>query len=223
MLSTHIGHLDDVPSRSLELVKSVDLMIFEEDKPARSILKLAQIRRDYAKFSEHHQKETLLLLKDCLKKGGTAAYMSDQGCPTFSDPGADLLNLAYSISAQVKTVPGPSSLSSALSCCPFKLKRFFFYGFLPRQSEQRKLSLQSLSKRLEPIILMDTPYRLKTILTECQNYFPATRKGFLAIDISGPQEFYISGSFKQLSEKVAENKKLNFVLIVEAAKKYNQS
>lgn len=67
---------------------------------------------------------------------------------------------------------------------------------------------------------MDTPYRLKATLGECAAAFRQNRKAFIALDISGDEEQYFIGTFKQLQQKLENvGKKLNFVLIVEADKK----
>ena len=83
MASNHIGCTDDIPNRALETLKTADLVLFEEDRPARQTLKAAGIRRDYLKFNEHHQMQTLDEVAEALKKGRTVIYMSDQGSPAL--------------------------------------------------------------------------------------------------------------------------------------------
>lgn len=215
MLATHIGRPEDMPRRALAALQSADLLIFEEDRPARSALKSAQVQREYLKFSEHQQKETLSQLRQCLLAGKTATYMSDQGCPTLSDPGGPLLQVAYELKAQIQVVPGPSSLTAAMMACPFALTQFYFAGFLPRDPGQRLEELKALAQRREALIFMDTPYRLGALLSACQQSMEK-RRGFLAVDITGEAESYLLGSFSQLQKKVATLGKKNFVLIIEA-------
>ena len=68
MASNHIGCTDDIPNRALETLKTADLVVFEEDRPARQTLKAAGIRRDYLKFNEHHQMQTLDEVAEALKR-----------------------------------------------------------------------------------------------------------------------------------------------------------
>jgi 16S rRNA C1402 (ribose-2'-O) methylase RsmI len=75
--------------------------------------------------------------------------------------------------------------------------------------------LAKSSKEKSPLVILDTPYRLKQILESCSRIFPKGRLAFLAMDITGEQETYIAGTFKKLlQKKTLIEKKLNFVLIV---------
>jgi 16S rRNA C1402 (ribose-2'-O) methylase RsmI len=65
---------------------------------------------------------------------------------------------------------------------------------------------------------MDTPYRLKHLLGSCQQAFGASRRGFLAIDITGPAEAFWVGDLGDLTRRAEGlGSKLNFVLIVDGA------
>lgn len=224
MLSTHIGNIDDMPSRSINALKEADLLVFEEDRPARRALKAAKVHREYLKFSEHVQKETLDHLRKCLKKGGTVAYMSDQGCPVLADPGFPVLSLAWELGSLIKVIPGPSSLTAALSACPFPVSDFYFAGFLPRTSGARMDKIKELSLRKESVIVMDTPYRLGDLLQALSEGIGKNRKGFVALDISGPEEAWHTGTLPVLAQQFkGKNKKLNFVLVLEGLRSQSQS
>ena len=143
--------------------------------------------------------------------------MSDQGCPNLEDPASKVLDLVYSMKQRVKieVIPGPSSVTAAISACPFDMKTFFFKGFLPKD-DTRAQQLSSLAKNPSSIILLDTPYRLSSLLYSCKSYF-GSRRGFLALDISNENENYVLGSFSKLIDFVEKHdiRKTNFVLIVE--------
>lgn len=217
MLSSHLGNPLDIPARSLAALRNADLLIFEEDRPARLALKTAGVHRDYLKFSEHLQNETLAALKLCLQRGGTAAYMSDQGSPTLADPGRAILQLAYQLKAVVQVVPGPCSVTAALSACPFDLSSYHFAGFLPRAKPARDLALKQLNAVPAALVLLDTPYRLSALLEACSQALTPPRKAFLALDISGPAENYRVGSCQELLAYAQTlEEKLNFVLVLAA-------
>ncbi len=216
MLSTHLGNPVDIPVRSLEILRNADLVVFEEDKPGRSFLKAAGIHRDYYKLSEHGQSLTLEEVEKHLKSGKSVAYMSDQGTPNLSDPGRELTSIAYRFGATVKVIPGPSSLTAAIAACPFDCFGFHFLGFLPQHPEARAISLKSARELQRPLIMMDTPYRLKHLVKSCADVLGKDRRGFLAIDISGPQEHFWLGSLEELTNKTKNlTDKVNFILIVE--------
>jgi 16S rRNA (cytidine1402-2'-O)-methyltransferase len=96
------------------------------------------------------------------------------------------------------------------------LDRFIFHGFLPADSELRERELLQLKTRTIPTILLDTPYRLESLLMSCSKILGSNQKAFLALDISGENENYIVDSFKNLITLI-DGKKINFVLILKAS------
>lgn len=215
MAANSIGLPEDIPLRSLEAVRTADLLIFEEDKPARAVLKAAGIHQSYLKYNEQHQNDTLIELEKTLLEGKSVVYMSDQGCPTLEDPGINILQTARHCKAQIKVIPGPSSLTAALSACPFPSKSFEFHGFPPRDEIERTQFLKNMLGRNKLQVLMDTPYRLKRVIETCATVFTEHCRGFLALDISGPDENYLLGPFSELQKELeGVDKKLNFVLII---------
>jgi len=220
MAANALGLSEDIPLRSLEAVRQADMLIFEEDRPARMVLKAAGVHKEYFKYNEQSQSSTLEHLYKALKEGKTVVYMSDQGCPTLEDPGREIVNTARRCKAKTRVIPGPSSVTAALSACPFSTQAFEFNGFPPRDEYKRKIFLNELIGRRKLQIIMDTPYRMKHLLANCAEVFSESLEGFLALDITGEDEDYICGTFKELSKHVENiDKKLNFVLIINAMEK----
>lgn len=216
MAANSLGNPLDIPSRSLLAVKSADLVVFEEDRMARQVLKAAGIHREYSKYNEHHQTETLEDVKTTLSAGKTVVYMSDQGSPVIEDPGSAMLDIAYRCQSKVVVIPGPSSICAAISACPFATHGYLFAGFLPRETPDRLKKLRELQKLQTPLVIMDTPYRLKALLESCEEVFSKKRRILLAVDISGENEDFLLGTIEQLRHIVAAyTEKLNFVLIVD--------
>ncbi|MCX6117057.1 MAG: SAM-dependent methyltransferase [Proteobacteria bacterium] len=215
MASNSLGNNLDIPQRSLDAVKNSDIVIFEEDRVARQVLKTAGIHREYLKFNEHAQKDTLDEVRNALKKNQTITYMSDQGCPTIEDPGSAVLEIAYSLKSKVTVIPGPCSISAALSACPFATHGYLFAGFLPREQVDRVKKLKDLSSLRVPLVIMDTPYRLHALIDSCMDVFGKGRKVLLAIDISGEQERFICDNLENCKKLcLSMQDKLNFVLVV---------
>jgi 16S rRNA (cytidine1402-2'-O)-methyltransferase len=208
----HIGCAADTPSRCINLLHACELLVFEEDHSARQTLKLAKVHRNYLKYNEHSQTDTLVQVEDHLNNGKSVLYMSDQGSPTLADPGKALLKIAYAIKAKVIIIPGPSAISAAIAACPFKMEPHLYLGFLPRKKEELiKILKKYLSTRI-PLVILDTPYRCKQLLTSCQIVFPKKQLAFMAQDISGDNEDYITGTFDKIIKLYKP--KTNFVLII---------
>jgi len=98
--------------------------------------------------------------------------------------------------------------------CPFDLRQFLFLGFLPPQTEQRKQVLQRHSSSTDPIILMDTPYRMAKLLDEVANAFGKKQTIFLATDLTLPSERIYIGEVQEIQAKV-QQRKAEFILIIE--------
>ena len=221
MASNHIGRPEDIPQRALIALKEADLVIFEEDKPARQTLKAAGIHREYLKFNEHHQQESLDDARAALKTGKTVIYMSDQGSPALADPGRFLNKVAYEAGAKILVIPGPSSVTAALSAAPFDTNRFRYIGFPPREPDRREAFFTKEISSGDCLVLMDTPYRLKALTESLGKSHPAG-KALIAIDITGEREQYLYGTFKSLVSKVPQDK-LNFVMVIEGREKSSEN
>lgn len=192
-------------------------MVFEEDKRARQFLKAAQVQRQWMRYTEQREAFTLEELERELRAGHDALYMSDQGTPGLADPGRDLVKVAYRIGATVRCVPGPSSLTAAISVCPFDCKRFEFAGFAPRDTEEREAFIRSRLNHAWPVAMFETPYRMRVFFESLGNILQGTtRKVFVALDISGPQENFIVGTMDEIGKKIkALTETMNFVVIIE--------
>jgi 16S rRNA (cytidine1402-2'-O)-methyltransferase len=212
MATNSLGRAEDIPQRSLAALRHSDLLVFEEDRPARQSLKAAGIHRRYLKYTEHDEHHTLKEIEDCLRKGGTVCYMSDQGVPVLADPGQSILQLAYRLQSKVEVIPGPSSVTAALAACPFLTTGFLFAGFLPRDAKKREAALKKYQRTPVPIVIMDTPYRRQAVTEAANQVMGNDRQALLALDISGPDEEYLYCSLRELVH--LDRPKLNFVLVI---------
>jgi 16S rRNA (cytidine1402-2'-O)-methyltransferase len=218
MAGNSIGMPIDIPPRSLEALRSSNMLIFEEDRPARAALKAAGIHRTYYKFNEHGQDDTLDAMRDALKQKETVCYMSDQGMPTLADPGRALMEIAYELGVSIQVIPGPSSITAALAACPFLEDSFHYEGFLSRDADKRQREFRNIAKKQEPVVLLEAPYRRDKFIEQCEQHLGGNRKALLALDISGPEENYLYGSLGKLKKTSRSIPgKLNFVLIVDRA------
>ena len=215
LAATSIGCDTDIPARSLQMVREAELLVFEEDRPARRVLKAAGCHRDYLKFSEHQETLVIDQIAQSLRHGQRVLYMSDQGMPCLADPGWRLCRLAHELKAKIQVIPGPDSVTAALAAAPFDTKQFFYRGFLPRQPDQRLVDLQAIRLSLVTTVVLDTPYRLRPLLEAVQTADPDWR-ALLALDISGPSEQYLLGAPTVLLNNLAPGKnRRNFVLVLD--------
>lgn len=210
-----LGSLGHLPDRTCEWLREAELVIFEEDRPGRQTLKKAGIHRDYLKFNEHKPATTVAELEETLAIGGTALYMSDQGMPNIADPGRELLATAYRLGAKVTVIPGACSITAALAACPALHNQYLFYGFLPRESEQRLAEIARLKTLAFPSVVLETPYRYRQLCEDIVKGAGGQLKVLLAADIEGPDQMFrwlTAGDLAGFADAI--HKKLNFVLVL---------
>lgn len=215
IVSTPIGNYDDITLRALRILKSVDFIVCEEIKPARRLLSEYNIQKELIPLNEHNERETAQEVIDKIREGNSIALISDCGTPLFSDPGHYLLELALQYKIEVAPIPGVSSLMPALSMSSMRLEKFYYFGWLSPKKEIRRQELNRLKKIKEPIVILDTPYRLLKLLEDVKNHFGIHQEVFLAYKISMEDEKYLRGSVEKIISIVNKNSlKGEFVLII---------
>src|SRR5665648_29181 len=161
IIATPIGNWEDITIRAINTLKSVDVIICEEFREGTTLIKKLDLpKKELVLLNEHNEKEQVPEIFNRLLMGENFGLISDCGTPVFADPGHYLIEQAAMFNIPVIPIPGVSSLMATLSILNFKLDNFFFAGFLPREKNERKKSLNNLRSLDVPIILMDTPYRL---------------------------------------------------------------
>ncbi|MBI5730893.1 MAG: 16S rRNA (cytidine(1402)-2'-O)-methyltransferase [Ignavibacteriales bacterium] len=215
IVSTPIGNYEDISLRAINVLKSVDFIICEEFKEARRLLSHYQIEKELVSLNEHNEKESSQEIFLKIKEGKSAALISDCGTPLFSDPGNLLVQMCIAAKIDVVPIPGASSLLPALVGSGFDLDEFYYAGWLSPKSEIRKKELLRLKGIKELIVLMETPYRLKAILTDVSKIFGASTKIVVAFDLTLPTEKYFRGTVSEILKSVIEkNLKGEFVLLI---------
>jgi len=215
LVSTPIGNYEDITLRALRILKEVDFIICEEFKEARRLLSQYRIEKELFALNEHSENEIAneILLK--ILNGKFAALISDSGTPLFSDPGHLLVELCISQDIDVIPVPGANSLLPALVGSGFDFEKFYYYGWLSPKKEERRRELLQIKGIREVIVLLDTPYRLKSLLTDMVKILGRNVRTVLAFDLTMKTEKFFRGTAEQVL-KAAEQKNLKgeFVLII---------
>jgi 16S rRNA (cytidine1402-2'-O)-methyltransferase len=81
-----------------------------------------------------------------------------------SDPGQEITAAALEAGAEVRVIPGPSAVLTALALSGMAAPTFRFAGFPPRQGSQRKEWIATLIAAEETSIFFESPHRLGDLL-----------------------------------------------------------
>ena len=214
IIAIPIGNMGDITLRAIETLKNCDVVICEEYKPGSTLLKKLGIKeKELVLLNEHNEAEVAADLLLRMLNGQNMALISDCGTPVFSDPGAYLIQLAASSGITVTPVPGPSSLMAALSVLDFQMTQYYFAGFLPRDPDIRRRELARLRGLKVPVVLMDTPYRLRALLEDVSKVFGKQIYVTIAFDLTLPTEAVLRGDANEVIKQVG-NRKGEFIMIV---------
>jgi len=158
-----------------------------------------EIRRplvSYHQFSE--AKRTAEFLQH-FADGKCIALVSDAGMPGVSDPGERLIRAAIAAGVPVEVIPGPSAPVVALAGSGFPMVPYYFGGFLPVKSGQRRKELARASGRDCTSIYFESPYRIVRMLEDALAEIPQARL-CLARELTKKFEEFRRGSAAELLE-----------------------
>lgn len=219
LVTTPIGDYHDITVRALKTLEETPYLVCEDTKETSRLLRFFNIKKELHLLNEHNEDDAV---PECLKQllaGVNVALVSDCGTPAFADPGLKLVNECINYNIGMDFIHGPNSVLSALTVSGFDISRFFFYGFLSPKKEIRAKELKSIASLTHPVILMDTPYRLKNLITDINDAIPE-RNVFLAMDLSTSKEKHIRGIAAEILDELknifGEDKpKAEFIVVLD--------
>ena len=216
LVPTPIGNAGDITFRALEILRTVDEVICEERKVGSRFLKHHGIQQNLRTLNEHNESEQIRDLLDLLKAGKQLALISDAGTPVFADPGYRLIQAIIASEGEIVSLPGPSSLMTALVVSGLPCQDFYCVGFLPRKTELRRKALQSLKRWQTTLVIYEAPYRLIPLLKDVLGEFGGWQAASLCVRLSYPDERVLRGNLKELLAYCeASPFKGEFVLLVD--------
>ena len=195
------------------------LLLIEEHKVARIRWLKWGLPREaidrFIVFNEHSQEKLRGEIVQSLKHGKNAFLMSDGGLPAFCDPGQALVNACHEGGIKVTATPFPNSIALAIALSGIPHQEFHFAGFLSANAEERKSRLEQLAKmNAGAIVLMDTPYRLQTLLKDLSASSLKSRKMFLGTELNSPEERLFQGRVLDVLKAIGELNKVEFVIVI---------
>ncbi len=199
VVPTPIGNLEDLTIRSLNILKTVDLIGAEDTRNTRKLLSHYEVHCPLTSYHEHSDQSKLDYLVSELKNGKQVAIVSDAGMPGISDPGTVLIQRAIEEDINVVVLPGANAALCALVGSGLPTDQFYFYGFLPRKNKERKQAWDELLKQKSTIILYESPYRLVDTLKELKEHL-GNRRMAVARELTKKFEEYIRGSVDEVLE-----------------------
>lgn len=221
LIPTPIGNLEDMTLRSINILKSVDVVFCEDTRVTGLLLNQLNISKKLVsshKFNESNNKEKLL---SYLKDGKNVGLVSDRGTPVISDPGYELAKCAIDNNYNVVGLPGATALIPALIMSGLDSNHFYYYGFLNSKDSQRKKELEELKNIKSTLIFYEAPHRIEKALKDMSKILGNNRSISISREISKKFEEVYRGTIEELLEQKNEYKG-EIVIVVEGNKNLNQ-
>lgn len=146
IVATPIGNAADMSERGRKILETVDIIAAEDTRRSVVLLNKLGIRNTLSanhKFNEHGKAKWFI---SRLLEGKSIAVITDAGTPCISDPGNELIKAAVEQGVRVVGIPGACAAVTALSISGFDLSTFFFYGFFPRETADRRRVLELMRR-----------------------------------------------------------------------------
>ncbi|MCL2152629.1 MAG: 16S rRNA (cytidine(1402)-2'-O)-methyltransferase [Oscillospiraceae bacterium] len=165
VVATPIGNAGDITDRAKLILREADIVAAEDTRSTKKLFGILGINNRAVsnhKFNERRQVDYLLAR---LEGGKNIALVSDAGTPCVSDPGGIIVNAAAERGINVVSVCGASAVTAALSVCGFHLESFAFYGFLPKETNGIRKTIESARKSAAVAsVFFESPKRVKRSL-----------------------------------------------------------
>lgn len=204
IVATPIGNLADITLRALAVLQKADLVCAEDTRVSAQLLSAYGIQAKLISVREHNEQHMADTVIAALAQGQSVAQISDAGTPAVCDPGAKLVARVRQAGYPVVPVVGPSAVIGALSAAGLSEPNFYFHGFLPPKSGERRKLFEHWQQADHPILAFETPHRIEATLNDLAALFPE-RGLTLARELTKTFETFISGSVRQVQAVLAQD------------------
>jgi 16S rRNA (cytidine1402-2'-O)-methyltransferase len=177
IVATPIGNLQDITLRAIKILQEVDVIACEDTR--KTGILLSQVmpsgcqKPRLVSYYEQNELQRIPEVVAALKDGLNIALVSDAGTPTISDPGFKLVRECIEQGIRIESLPGASSVITALAVSGLPTDKFLFVGYPPKKPGHRKTLFENLTKLpiKTTIILFESPHHLIRTLEGMKEVF----------------------------------------------------
>lgn len=213
VVSTPIGHPDDISIRALAILRHVSIIASEDPQVTQSLLAYHEISATVTSYGPLNRQEKLPVLLHRLTQGQDVALVSDNGTPVIYDPGNLLVAAAHRAGIPVKTIPGPSAMAAATAISGFSGDAIIFEGHLPSSGLRLRAFLSKLRKERRTLAFYVAPGALRGLLQTLGQIIP-DREVAIAMDLTTPKETLTRGRPDEQLDQIGQVSKDSAVTVI---------
>ena len=211
IVSTPIGNLEDITFRSISILKKSDIILCEDTRRTLKLLNHYKIKKKLVSYHKFNERKELHKIIKYLKLGNILSLVSDAGTPNLSDPGRILIKKCISENIDIFPIPGPSSITAAMSVSGFDDK-FLFYGFLPKKEKELFEVLNKIKNYEYTLVFFIQSVRINYYIKAFKDYFE-NHEILIAREMTKLHETFYRGNLNNL-KNFPENLKGELTVLV---------
>lgn len=216
-----IGNLGDLTFRALETLKASDVVFAEDTRVTRKLLSHYEVSVPVESLHAHSTDKAFDRVVECLSEGKRVVYVTDAGTPSVSDPGGFLVKKVRQELPEIaiESIPGPSSLTAALSVAGVTSTEFTFYGFFPRKKGRQTLLKEIAHTPDRVAVFFESTHRIvQTITLLAEDETLMWRRIVVCKELTKLHERVISGTPSDVLEEFENDPQLvrgEFVVVID--------
>ncbi len=215
VVATPIGNLEDVTARAVRVLGEVGAIAAEDTRITARLLARHGLRKPMISYRAPVERRGLPRVMAALDEGDVA-LVSDAGTPTLSDPGQALVTAAWAAGHTVVPVPGPSSVTAALSIAGYGGLGFSFVGYLPRKPGEMRRFLAAIAGERRPTVAFESPFRVRKSLGLIAEVLPQ-RSITVTRELTKVYEEVLRGTASEVLAALGDRTRGEFTLVLSGA------
>lgn len=196
----------------MRVLGEVSTIAAEDTRVTARLLARHGIRKPMVSYRAPVERRGLPRVMAALDEGDVA-LVSDAGTPTLSDPGQALVTAAWVAGHTVVPIPGPSSITAALSIAGYGGPGFTFLGYLPRKPGEMRRLLETLRDQPRPVVAFESPYRVHKSLALIAESLP-DRSITLTRELTKLHEEVLRGTAAEVLAALGDRARGEFTLVI---------
>lgn len=173
IVGTPIGNLGDISLRAVETIKESDVIFAEDTRTAMNLLNHLGLKKRIVSCHKDNEHVAVAKIIKEADLGNKIALISEAGMPCISDPGAETVRELIKTGMPFEIISGPTALIHGLIASGFSGGPFFFYGFPPHKSSEKRNVFNKLLAVHAPLIFYESPHRVAETIKMMLDIFPA--------------------------------------------------
>lgn len=174
LIGLPIGNYQDITFRALETIKEGKYFYAEDTRVFKSLLehfKINHAEKFIDSFHDHSENKIEKII-ELIKNGQEVFLVSDAGSPVISDPAYPLLKRVSEEKLYINTVPGITSVVTALELSALPPHPFHFWGFIARTKGEKNNFFNIAASIKGTHIFFESPHRIFETIDLYFDVFP---------------------------------------------------